>query len=63
MFLYLEIYQRKFTKEAKGFWVRLIQHECDHLDGIVFIEKVKGLNGFATNENIDKYKLREQIDD
>ena len=42
-----------------GFTARDIQHECDHLDGIVFLEKVKGPNGFATKENIDKYNLRE----
>lgn len=33
---------------------------CDHLDGIVFLEKVKGPNGFATKENIDKYNLRKE---
>ena len=37
---------------------RAICHECDHLDGIVFLEKVKEKNGFATQENINKYNLR-----
>ena len=36
-----------------------MQNECDHLDGIVFLDKVKGPNGFATKENIGKYNLRE----
>lgn len=36
-----------------------MQHECDHLDGIVFLEKVKGPNGFATIDNINKYNLRD----
>ena len=36
-----------------------MQHECDHLDGIVFLEKVKGSNGFATKEMINKFNLRE----
>lgn len=49
----------KITKEVNGFFARLIQHECDHLEGIVFLERVKEHNGFATNENINKYKLRE----
>ena len=48
----------KIVKELKGFFARLIQHECDHLDGIVFLEKVKEKNGFATQENINKYNLR-----
>lgn len=48
----------KIVKKLNGFFARLVQHECDHLDGIVFLEKVKEHNGFATKENIDKYNLR-----
>ena len=50
----------KITKKLNGFFARLIQHECDHLEGIVFLEKVKGHSGCATLENINKYKLREK---
>lgn len=49
----------KIVKQLNGFFARLVQHECDHLNGIVFLEKVKGPNGFATKENIEKYNLRE----
>jgi len=31
---------RKFTLEAEGFLARAIQHEIDHLDGILFTTKV-----------------------
>ena len=48
----------KIVKQINGFFARLVQHECDHLEGIVFLEKVKGPNGFATKENMDKYNLR-----
>ena len=37
-----------------------MQHECDYLDGIVFLEKVKEPNGLATVENINKYNLRKE---
>ena len=50
----------KVTKTINGFFARLIQHEYDHLDGIVFLEKVKIDNGFATIDNINKYNLREK---
>ena len=50
---------KQITKEIHGFFARLVQHECDHLDGIVFLEKVKGPNGFATIDNINKYNLRD----
>ncbi len=49
---------KKIVKNLKGFFSRLIQHECDHLEGITFLEKVKTPNGFATKENIKKYGLR-----
>ena len=52
--------KEKIVKEVKGFTARDIQHECDHLDGIVFLEKVVGPNGFATTEMIKKFNLREQ---
>ena len=48
----------KIVKKISGFFARLVQHECDHLDGIVFLEKVKGSKDFATKENIEKYNLR-----
>lgn len=47
----------KIVKQVNGFTARDIQHECDHLDGIVFLEKVVGPNGFATREMIQKYNL------
>lgn len=52
----------KIIKQLNGFFARLVQHECDHLDGVVFLEKVKGPNGFATKENIDKYSLRDKTE-
>lgn len=51
----------KITKQVHGFTARDIQHECDHLDGIVFLEKVNMHNGFATKEMINKYNLKEEL--
>ena len=34
---------KKLTKTYKGFDARVIQHEIDHLDGILFIDKVAKL--------------------
>ena len=57
---YYNEHGKKIVKQVKGFTARDIQHECDHLDGIVFLEKVKEHNGFATTQNIEKYNLREK---
>ena len=48
----------KIVKEVSGFTARDIQHECDHLDGIIFLEKVTCKNGFATREMINKFDLK-----
>lgn len=48
----------KIVKNLNGFFARLVQHECDHLEGVVFLEKVKEHNGFATVDNVKKYNLR-----
>ena len=47
----------KVVKVVKGFTARDVQHECDHLDGITFLEKVVGPNGFATKEMMKKFEL------
>lgn len=47
----------KVIKQVKGFTARDIQHECDHLDGILFLEKVVKPNGFATKDMMNKFKL------
>jgi peptide deformylase len=42
-FVKIEAYNRKgkkFTLEAEDFLARAIQHEMDHLDGILFTSKV-----------------------
>jgi len=49
----------KIIKQVSGFFARLVQHECDHLDGIAFIEKVEPGHSFATKEMITKFNLRD----
>lgn len=58
---YYNEHGEKITKQVHGFTARDIQHECDHLDGIVFLERVNMHNGFATKEMINKYNLKEGL--
>lgn len=58
--IFLEYYTEEGIKVqtiANGYLARLVQHECDHLDGIVFLDKVEG--GFATKKMIKKFNLKE----
>jgi peptide deformylase len=34
---------RSYVAEASGFFARVIQHECDHLDGKVYLDRMEGL--------------------
>ena len=42
--------------EAKGFYARVIQHEVDHLDGIVFLEQMKDLKSLCFTKEFMLYK-------
>ena len=37
---YTDIKGHKQTKKLKDFNARIVQHEIDHLDGILFVDKV-----------------------
>jgi peptide deformylase len=40
----------KFTKEGAGLLAHIFQHETDHLDGILFIDKAKDLHESTSEE-------------
>ena len=43
----VEAYNRKgekITLHAQGFFARVIQHECDHLAGKVFVDRMPNLS-------------------
>ena len=46
----------KIEREVHGFFARLIQHECDHLDGFTLLNRVTEKDGFSTKENVKKLK-------
>lgn len=47
---YMDIHGKKKQKQADGLLARCIQHEIDHLDGILFIEKAISLHKGSSNE-------------
>jgi peptide deformylase len=34
---------REITRSAKGFHARVVQHECDHLDGVLYPSRMRDL--------------------
>lgn len=48
---------------AKGFPARVIQHEFDHLEGILFFDRMKSMESLTFLEEYDRYWVRHEGDD
>ena len=48
-------------REAEGFHARVVQHECDHLDGILYPQRMTDLSLFGFNEEL--FPGEEIVDD
>jgi len=46
---------RAFSVEAAGFHARVIQHECDHLDGGVYLDRMDGLRSLCFLREFERY--------
>ena len=40
----------RFSREVADFHARVVQHECDHLDGILYPRRIRDLTQFGFNE-------------
>jgi peptide deformylase len=50
-----------FEREAEGFHARVVQHEYDHLDGILYPQRMTDLSQFGFNEEL--FPGKEVIDE
>jgi len=41
---------QRFSREVADFHARVVQHECDHLDGILYPMRIQDLTKFGFNE-------------
>jgi peptide deformylase len=48
-----------FTLEANGFFARVIQHECDHLDGSVYLDRMEGLRTLSFLREFERFVAHE----
>lgn len=44
---------QELTQELDGLFARVVQHECDHLDGILFIDRLSTTNLMAIKEDLE----------
>ena len=51
----IDLNGKKINKIVEGLHARIIQHECDHLDGILYISKLSHPNAFGFTEEVQKF--------
>jgi peptide deformylase len=54
---YCDVEGKKHTIVAEGFLATVFQHELDHLDGILFLDKVRDTRRLATTDNYVRFWL------
>jgi peptide deformylase len=43
---------RRLERRVEGFHARVVQHECDHLDGILYPMRIRDLSRFGFIEEL-----------
>jgi len=43
---------KRFEREVEGFHARVVQHEIDHLDGVLYPMRIRDLTKFGFNEEL-----------
>jgi len=51
---------RQVEMQASGFMARVIQHETDHLDGVLFLDRMKSLDSLSFIEEFAKYHAKRE---
>jgi len=51
---------RQIELQASGFMARVIQHEVDHLDGVLFLDRMKSLDSLSFIEEFARYHAKRE---
>lgn len=54
---YLDIRAMPQTLEASGFLATVCQHEFDHLDGVLYLDRMTDMRRLAFSEEFERYQL------
>ena len=52
---------KAFSFDAEGFLARVIQHEGDHLDGVLYIDRMTDLSSLSFIEEFSRYHAGENV--
>lgn len=48
---------KAITCEVEGFRARVVQHECDHLDGVLYPQRMTDLRLLGFNDELDRHPI------
>ena len=51
---------KSHTRDVSGFHARVVQHECDHLNGTLYIMRIEDISRLAFVEEVAKYVRRQK---
>jgi peptide deformylase len=51
----LDRHGQPYSMEAEGFLARVIQHECDHLDGAVYLDRMEGMRTLSFLREFERF--------
>ena len=51
----LDRFGKRIELEAQGYAARVIQHETDHLDGVLFFDRMRGFESLTFLDEYSRY--------
>lgn len=59
----LDLHGRMFEREARGYHARVVQHECDHLDGVLYPMRMTDLSQLAFVEELRRFGGGQKVEE
>lgn len=59
----LDRHGKRFELELKDFSARVVQHETDHLDGVLFFDRMQSMESLTYLEEYSRYHTRQDADE
>ena len=59
----LDLDGNPIDREAAGFHARVVQHECDHLDGVLYPQRMKDLKKLLFESEIQHWLEKRELED
>ncbi|XKT75308.1 MAG: peptide deformylase [Patescibacteria group bacterium UBA2103] len=57
---YINLEGEKIKEKASGLWARIFQHEIDHLNGIVYVDRIEDTKTIMTQKEFEKHFVKKK---